>query len=45
MSEYFPGVNQKIQEYALRILNGENPDDVLEGADVFRPAVEAAVAE
>lgn len=45
MSEHFPGVNQKIQEYALRILNGENPDDVLEGADAFRPGVEAAVAE
>jgi hypothetical protein len=45
MPEHFPGVNQKIQEYALRILNGENPDDVLEGADAFRPGVEAAVAE
>ncbi len=45
MSEHFPGVNQKIQEYALRILKGENPDYVLEGADVFRPGVEAVVAE
>ncbi|MBP6858144.1 MAG: hypothetical protein KBC11_03105 [Candidatus Pacebacteria bacterium] len=45
MSEDFPGVTQKVDEYALRILNGEDPDFVLQGADAFRSAVETKVAE
>jgi hypothetical protein len=43
MSEHFPGAQAKVEEYALRIINGENPDDVLQGADAFRPGVEAVV--
>lgn len=38
-----PGTLAKVNEYAVRILNGEDPDFVLDGAETFRPLVEAAV--
>lgn len=40
-----PGTVEKVNEYALRILNGEDPESVLNGADAFRPLVESAVAD
>ncbi len=40
-----PGTVEKVNEYALRIVNGEDPDFVLDGADAFRPLVESAVAQ
>lgn len=40
-----PGTVEKVNEYALRILNGEDPESVLSGADAFRPLVESAVAD
>lgn len=43
MSELFPGTVQKAEEYAIRILNGEDPDVVLQGAESFRPLVEEKI--
>ncbi len=43
--EHLPGVVQKVDEYTLRIVNGEDIDAVLDGADTFRPLVEARIAE
>lgn len=40
-----PGVIEKAKEYAIRVLNGENIDDVLDGADSFRGEVEKFVQE
>ncbi len=40
-----PGVMEKTKEYAIRVLNGENIDDVLDGADSFRSEVEKIVQE
>ena len=40
-----PGTIEKAKEYAIRIINGENIDAVLKGAEVFRAQVEALVAE
>jgi hypothetical protein len=40
-----PGTVAKVNEYTLRILNGEDPNSVLDGADAFRPLVENAVAQ
>lgn len=41
--EQLPGVTKKAQEYATRINAGEDINKVLEGAETFRPLVEALV--
>lgn len=43
--EQLSGATKKADEYALRILNGENIDQVLDGADVFRAEVEKRIAQ
>lgn len=43
--EKLPGIESKADQYAIRIINGEKIEDVLEGAEVFRSEVEARIKQ